>query len=104
MSRANGGDGPISVSYSTSNDSATGGDYSATSGTLNWADGEPGDKTFSVPITADSLSEGDETFFVNLDSPTGGALLGALDTAVVTIAGTPHLPPVRPSPTSTAIW
>jgi hypothetical protein len=39
-----------------------------------------------VPITADSLSEGDETFSVNLNSPTGGALLGTPATSAVVIA------------------
>jgi hypothetical protein len=53
---------------------------------LEWLDGVTGDKTFSVPITDDILSEGDERFFVTLSSPTGGALLDAPSTAAVTIA------------------
>ena len=42
-----GSDGAVSVHYATSNGTATGGDYTATSGALNWTDGDAADKTFT---------------------------------------------------------
>ena len=42
----------MSVNYATSNSSAVAGThYTATSGTLTWADGESGVKNVPVPIT-----------------------------------------------------
>jgi hypothetical protein len=86
VTRTDGSDGNISVDYATSDDTAiAGSDYLATSGTLDWTDGESADKTFDVDITDDSSEEDDETFIVSLGNPTGGAELGEPDTAVVTI-------------------
>jgi serine/threonine protein kinase len=66
---------PITVVYSTSNDTATAGsDYVATSGTLIF---EPGvtSRTIIVPTIDDSELEGDETFYVNLTSAVGGEIV-----------------------------
>ena len=52
-------------------------DYTSVSTTLDWADGDATAKTCSVPITADSDVEGNETFQLDLSDPTGGAKLGA---------------------------
>jgi len=38
-----------------------------------------------VPITDDTITEGDEIFTVTLSDPAGGATLGAQSTEVVTI-------------------
>ncbi len=56
---------------------SAGSDYAAASGTLSWADGDTSDKTFSIPITDDSVYEGNETVNLTLSSPTGGATLGS---------------------------
>lgn len=86
VSRVGGDLGAISVDYGTTNISATSGvDFGLTSGTLNWADGETADKSFVIPINDDNVLEGDETFTVNLSSPTSGASLGAIPNASVTI-------------------
>jgi hypothetical protein len=86
VTRTEGSDGNITIDYATSDDSATAGsDYTETSDTLNWTDGESADKTFDVGITDDSSEEDDETFIVSLGNPTGGAQLGSPDTATVTI-------------------
>lgn len=58
-------------------------DYGTTMGTLQFAVGETS-KTFTIPIVDDALVEGDETFTVNLTSPTG-ALLGNTATTTITI-------------------
>lgn len=74
VSRA-GGTGAFSVDYQTANGTATEGvDYQAASGTLTFAEGQT---TASVQVTVlgDTLPEADETFFLNLLNPTGGATL-----------------------------
>jgi hypothetical protein len=43
-------------------------------------------RTFAVPIVADMLVEGPETVLLSLHAPTGGGILGAQPTAVLTIA------------------
>ncbi|GEM_PF-1323892 len=57
---------PVSFNYSTFDGTAkAGSDYVAASGTLDFAVGET-DKTVSVPVLADQVLEGDESFFLNV--------------------------------------
>jgi Leucine-rich repeat (LRR) protein len=92
VKRIGDGEGAVSVDYTTSEDSATAGkDYTETSGTLNWSDGETSDKTFTVDIIDDDESESSESFDLKLKNPTGGAGIGG--TAKVTIADD-ETPPV----------
>jgi chitinase len=80
--RADGSLGTVSVNYATTTvvpppgqDSATpGADYTATSGTLTFAEGEVS-KTITIPILDDNLYELTEVFNVTLSNPTGGAIL-----------------------------
>jgi hypothetical protein len=75
----------VTVDYATSNGTATAGsDYSATNGTLNFNGGESS-KTFAVTISNDTRDETDETVNLTLSNPTGGAVLGAQKTSVLTI-------------------
>jgi hypothetical protein len=85
--RSNGDDdGNISVQYATAGGSATpGSDFQNTSGTLQWPDGDDNPRSFQVQILNDALTEGSESFTINLFSPTGGASLGSPSTATVTI-------------------
>jgi Leucine-rich repeat (LRR) protein len=86
VTRTGKGDDATSVDYATSDDTATApDDYTQTSGTLNWADGDAADKTFTINITDDSAQENQETLIVSLGNPTGGAKLGKPDTATITI-------------------
>ncbi|MEN8216336.1 MAG: leucine-rich repeat domain-containing protein [Pseudomonadota bacterium] len=86
VTRTGNSDGAVSIDYATSDYTATApDDYTHTSGTLNWNDGDDADKTFTIAITDDSQAESDETFTVSLGNPTGGAQLEIPDTAVVTI-------------------
>lgn len=72
-----GGSGAIDVSFRTALGTATAGtDFTSTSGTLSWADGDFSDRTIVVPILNDELPEPAETVFVLLSNPTGGAVLG----------------------------
>jgi hypothetical protein len=86
VNRINGSLGAVGVSYATSNGTATAGsDYTATSGTLSWGDGETTSKTFTLAITNDTAVEGDETVTLTLSTPTGGATLGSQSAATLTI-------------------
>ena len=59
-----------SVDYATADGTATADDYVATNGTLTWAAGDTSSKTISVAVNGDTMVETDETFYVNLSSPT----------------------------------
>ncbi|MDX6529932.1 MAG: large repetitive protein [Blastocatellia bacterium] len=67
----------VTVDFATANGTATtaGSDYQSASGTLTF---NPGDTTKQIGITVngDLLVEPDETFFVNLTNPIGGAVIG----------------------------
>ncbi|WEK46398.1 MAG: Calx-beta domain-containing protein [Candidatus Andeanibacterium colombiense] len=79
----------VSVSYATSNGTATAGsDYTATSGTLSFASGET-TKTISVSTTDDAASESAETLTVTLSSPVGATLADATATGTIADNDTP---------------
>ncbi len=85
VSRVHGSLGAASVSYLTSDGTATAGsDYTVRSGILNWAAGETSNKSFSVPINNDTAIESDETVLLTL-SNAAGAVLGTPDAATFTI-------------------
>ncbi len=110
--RTGGDDGAVSVQYATGTGTATAAtDYTPRTGTLSWADGVDGAKTFTVPILPDSVDEPNETVPLALSAPTGGATLGTPATATLTIAdddgGSQPAAPAAPSgltaePTSTS--
>jgi hypothetical protein len=86
VTRAGGSAGAVSVDYASSDGSATAGsDYTATAGTLSFADGVSS-QSFNVPILDDVGFEGDETLNLSLSNATGGASIGTPATASVTIA------------------
>jgi Calx-beta domain len=86
VSRMSGSLGVVGITYSTSVGTATfPSDFTFTTGTLSWADGDTANKSFTVPIINDSTSEQAETFNVILSAPTGGATLGSPSTAPVNI-------------------
>ncbi|HET9789026.1 MAG TPA: Calx-beta domain-containing protein, partial [Pyrinomonadaceae bacterium] len=92
VTRSGGSSGAASVQFSIAGGgSATGGtsctqgvDYVNTSGTLQWADGETGNKTFPITICNDVTFEGNETVNLALANSVG-ATLGAQSTAVFTL-------------------
>lgn len=64
----------ITVAYATANDTATVGiDFTSTSGILTFAPGETS-KAITVPVIGDRLAESNETFVVNLNSPTNATI------------------------------
>jgi hypothetical protein len=88
VNRESGTKGAVTASYSTSNGTASAGtDYTSTSGTLSWADGDATAKTLSVPINTAASFTGAKTFSVALVNTTGGASLKTPSAAMVTITG-----------------
>lgn len=79
--------GAASVAYATANGSATAGtDYTATSGTLHWANGEAATKNVPVPIDNTTPFTGTRTFTLTISGATG-ATPGTPVTVTVTING-----------------
>ena len=85
--------GAVSVNYQTADGTAHSGglasggqdDYLPTSGTLSWADGEGGDRTFTITVQPDALNEGKELINLTLTNPSGIVTLDQ-PTAVLAIA------------------
>jgi choice-of-anchor B domain-containing protein len=68
--------GSVSVDYEIVSGTADGTDYSTTFETLNWADGDSGERTITLMPTDDGVAEGSELLLVRLVNPAGGASLG----------------------------
>jgi len=76
--------GAASVSYTTVDGSAVAGnDYTATSGTVSWSDGEAAIKTVSVPVSSHAAGK---QFAVALTSVAGQANFGSPTSATVAVA------------------
>lgn len=77
--------GAVSVNYASSDNgsAAAGTDYTAASGTLNWANGDGANKSFNVPITTDTTVESDETFTLTLSGASAAADAGPPATATI---------------------
>lgn len=82
VSRTGGSSGMATVAYATISGTATAGkDFTDTSGTLTFADGQTS-ATITVPILQDFLYEGPETFTIALSNATGGATITTSSLAV----------------------
>jgi hypothetical protein len=88
VGRLDGSSGPVSIAYSTQDGTAVAGtDYTPSSGTLQWNDGEDGLKTFFVPL----LATGVGTVKLVLSNPLGGAvIIQEHGTALLAISGPGH--------------
>jgi hypothetical protein len=77
VNRVDGSDGKVSISYTSADDRAKSGqDYTATSGTLTWADQDSLSKRLALQLLNDNEIEDPENFTVLLHTPTDGAELG----------------------------
>jgi CSLREA domain-containing protein len=93
VKRVAGGLGAMSVDYATSNGSATGGascgagvDFINTSGTLNWADADTLQKSFTVKLCSDALTaESTETVSLTLSNVVGGTGISGANPAALNI-------------------
>jgi len=93
VTRTGGSSGLVSVDYASSDASATAAsDYTAVSGRLNFDDGVVS-RSFTVSILDDTVYEGSETFTIRLSNVSGGAVLGAITAATVTITENDPVPP-----------
>ncbi len=73
----------VTVDFSTQDGTAISGlDYQGVSGTLTFLPGTT-TQTVSVPVLADNVQEGDETFQVLLSNPTNGLLLQSQSNATI---------------------
>jgi len=89
VNRSNGSSGAVSVSYATVDGTAFAGqDYTAVSGTLNWAAGDSAAKTFVISALTDAVIENNEILNLSLLSIVGSAQLGSQSTATITIGNT----------------
>ena len=95
VTRANGTSGVASVLFQTTNGTASAGtDYTATNGTLTWADGNLDNKTITARIINRSGTQGNRSFSVVL-SGASGASLGSPASATVTITDIGPGPTIR---------
>ncbi len=87
VTRNGGSTGTVSVSYATSNGTATAGtDYTSTSGTLSWASGNTTSQTITVPWLNTSSYTGSKTFTLTLSSATGGASITPYTSTAVSVS------------------
>lgn len=99
VTRAGQTEGAVSIDYGTSDGTAHSGgpatqgqaDYTPASGTLTWADGEGGDKTFTVDILPDNFNEGMELINLALTNPVGSPGLGLTSSAVAIAPSNPFV-------------
>ncbi len=74
VSRQGGTAGALTVFYRTTDGTAAAGsDYQAVTGNVTWADGDGADKTFTVPIVDDAVTEPDETVLLDASTDAGFA-------------------------------
>lgn len=105
VSRSGGTVGAVSVNYATGSGTATSGtDFTAANGTLSWAAGEGGSKSFTVSITSDALPEPSETILLSLSNPTGGATLGTLSSSKATIIDDDSAPLITTQPQPVSVY
>jgi large repetitive protein len=78
------GGAAVTVAYATADASATAGaDYTATSGTAAMSQGGCHCATITVPVLGDLMTEGAETFQVNLSNPVNGVIGDAQGTGTI---------------------
>ncbi len=88
VTRSGGATSAISVDYATSNETAVAGtDYTAVSGTLEWAENDSTARAISIPISNATAFSGDKAFGVVLSNPSAGARIGSPGSVTVTISG-----------------
>lgn len=89
VSRIDGNFKALAVNYATANGSAIAGiNYVATTGTLSWADGEMGAKSFKVPVLQDGVYSPTLNFNVNVTSGNPDTVITGPTSATVNVLNT----------------
>lgn len=89
---------PVTVHYTTADGTALAGrDYVGTSGTLTFNPGVTS-QTVSVTVLANAAITSNESFFLQLASPTGGTLTRGQAAATIVVNNVPLPPPPPPPP------
>ncbi len=93
VTRTGGSTGAVDVNYGTVSGSAYQDvDFSGSNGTLHWDNDDTSPKPVVVPITLEASAQLGETFSIWLRDPSGGATLGNVTKATVTIVDAPPVP------------
>lgn len=103
VSRIGPATGAASVDLATVAGTAVAGvNFTATSGTLNWASGEGGRKYLAIPLLDNAAADGTKAFSVNLSNASGAPVSGS-STASVTILDDEGAPVITSPPSSVAV-
>ena len=95
--RTSGSTGIVGCNVVTANgDALAGVNYTSTSTSFSWANGDTADQTVVIPILSEPFS-GSKSFTVTISVPSGGATIGTPATTTVTITGT-AAPPITTLP------
>src|SRR5438132_741905 len=85
VTRVAGSAGAVGCSYTTVDGTAVAGtDFVAKTGTLSWTNLDTAAKNIVITIKDDGVVNGNKTFYVQLNTPTGGAYLGVPPTTPAT--------------------
>lgn len=88
----------VTVDFATADDTATTpSDYQQTNGTLTFEPGQTS-KEVTVPVNGDTTDEPDETFFVNLSSPTNASISDVQGVGTIEDDDEATPPPPNPNP------
>ncbi|MDX1412843.1 MAG: Calx-beta domain-containing protein, partial [Candidatus Promineifilaceae bacterium] len=98
-------DANVTVDYAVTNGTAENGlDYTASSGTLTFINGNAGSKFINIPILEDIVTEPNETVNINLSNLIGtGVEMGTPDSAILTITDDDVPPQINFSSASFAV-
>ena len=93
VGRSGGTSGTVTATYTTADGTAVAGmDYTRTSGTLTWADGDATQKIVTIAIATAPGFDGTRTFALTLSAATGGASLGTSSEGItITGSGAPSV-------------
>ena len=85
VSRSGGTAGAISTTIALAGTATLASDYTTSSLTLNWADGDATNRTVTITVNDDATPESNETVLLSLGAPTGGATLSVPSAPALTI-------------------
>jgi hypothetical protein len=88
VNRLGGDSGAVGVTVATSDGTAVAGiDYTATTQTLMWADGDVAPKYVTIPVSTTATEGSGKSLNLNLSNPTGGAALGPVAGSLEIVGG-----------------